>query len=199
MSSLRVPRASCSTNWADGHGRRVSDDSFAALRVASIPDDAGVNRSATPSRISPASRLRSTSPTPSAKERAARARREVFHSRSRRITRRSRTGAIRRVRFGGSVCRTRMKRRSSTGTCGIRSGRRLHEVAPHLVQPLSGPALLLASDRCSVYCRFCTRSAHGGAGRRRAVARRARNGVSTGCGRTRGARRDRLRRRSGSS
>ncbi len=33
-----------------------------------------------------------------------------------------------------------------------------HEVAPHLVQRYPDRALLLASDRCSVYCRFCTRS-----------------------------------------
>jgi lysine 2,3-aminomutase len=33
-----------------------------------------------------------------------------------------------------------------------------HEVAPHLVQRYPDRALLLATDRCSVYCRFCTRS-----------------------------------------
>ncbi|WP_437673307.1 KamA family radical SAM protein [Sorangium sp. So ce131] len=33
-----------------------------------------------------------------------------------------------------------------------------HEVAPHLVQRYSDRALLLATDRCAVYCRFCTRS-----------------------------------------
>lgn len=33
-----------------------------------------------------------------------------------------------------------------------------HEVAPHLVQRYPDRALLLVSDRCSVYCRFCTRS-----------------------------------------
>jgi lysine 2,3-aminomutase len=33
-----------------------------------------------------------------------------------------------------------------------------HEVAPHLVQRYPDRVLLLASDRCGVYCRFCTRS-----------------------------------------
>jgi lysine 2,3-aminomutase len=33
-----------------------------------------------------------------------------------------------------------------------------HEVAPHLIQRYPDRALLLATDRCSVYCRFCTRS-----------------------------------------
>lgn len=33
-----------------------------------------------------------------------------------------------------------------------------HEVAPHLVQRYPDRVLLLASDRCAVYCRFCTRS-----------------------------------------
>ncbi|MGK3985358.1 KamA family radical SAM protein [Sorangium sp. So ce136] len=33
-----------------------------------------------------------------------------------------------------------------------------HEVAPHLVQRYADRALLLATDRCAVYCRFCTRS-----------------------------------------
>jgi lysine 2,3-aminomutase len=37
-------------------------------------------------------------------------------------------------------------------------GEVLHEVAPHLVQRYPDRALLLATDRCSVYCRFCTRS-----------------------------------------
>ncbi len=40
-----------------------------------------------------------------------------------------------------------------------------HEVAPHLVQRYPDRALLLATDRCAVYCRFCTRSrivGHGG-------------------------------------
>lgn len=33
-----------------------------------------------------------------------------------------------------------------------------HEVAPELVQRYPDRALLLATDRCAVYCRFCTRS-----------------------------------------
>jgi lysine 2,3-aminomutase len=33
-----------------------------------------------------------------------------------------------------------------------------HEVSPHLVQRYPDRALLLATDRCAVYCRFCTRS-----------------------------------------
>lgn len=44
-------------------------------------------------------------------------------------------------------------------------GEEAHEVAPHLVQRYPDRALLLATDRCSVYCRFCTRSrmvGHGG-------------------------------------
>lgn len=44
-------------------------------------------------------------------------------------------------------------------------GEEEHEVAPHLVQRYPDRALLLATDRCSVYCRFCTRSrmvGHGG-------------------------------------
>jgi len=39
-----------------------------------------------------------------------------------------------------------------------------HEVAPHLVQRYPDRCLLLASDRCSVYCRFCTRSRMVGSG-----------------------------------
>ena len=33
-----------------------------------------------------------------------------------------------------------------------------HEVAPHLVQRYPDRVLLLATDHCAVYCRFCTRS-----------------------------------------
>ncbi|MDP9034139.1 MAG: KamA family radical SAM protein [Myxococcota bacterium] len=39
-----------------------------------------------------------------------------------------------------------------------------HEVAPHLVQRYPDRVLLLATDRCAVYCRFCTRSRIVGAG-----------------------------------
>ena len=37
-------------------------------------------------------------------------------------------------------------------------GEEANEVAPHLVQRYPDRVLLLATDRCSVYCRFCTRS-----------------------------------------
>jgi lysine 2,3-aminomutase len=37
-------------------------------------------------------------------------------------------------------------------------GEEAHEVAPDLVQRYPDRALLLVSDRCAVYCRFCTRS-----------------------------------------
>ena len=43
-------------------------------------------------------------------------------------------------------------------------GERVHEVAPHLVQRYPDRVLLLATDRCAVYCRFCTRSRMVGAG-----------------------------------
>lgn len=44
-------------------------------------------------------------------------------------------------------------------------GEEEHQVAPHLVQRYPDRALLLVTDRCGVYCRFCTRSrmvGHGG-------------------------------------
>lgn len=37
-------------------------------------------------------------------------------------------------------------------------GEEVHGVAPHLVQRYPDRVLLLATDRCAVYCRFCTRS-----------------------------------------
>jgi lysine 2,3-aminomutase len=37
-------------------------------------------------------------------------------------------------------------------------GESAHEVAPELVQRYPDRALLLVTDRCAVYCRFCTRS-----------------------------------------
>lgn len=37
-------------------------------------------------------------------------------------------------------------------------GEEAHEVAPHLVQRYPDRVLLLATDHCGVYCRFCTRS-----------------------------------------
>ncbi len=39
-----------------------------------------------------------------------------------------------------------------------------NEVAPHLVQRYPDRVLLIATDRCSVYCRFCTRSRIVGSG-----------------------------------
>ncbi len=43
-------------------------------------------------------------------------------------------------------------------------GERAHEVAPHLVRRYPDRVLLLATDRCAVYCRFCTRSRMVGSG-----------------------------------
>lgn len=43
-------------------------------------------------------------------------------------------------------------------------GEEVHEVAPELIQRYPDRALLLVSDRCAIYCRFCTRSRMVGAG-----------------------------------
>ncbi len=43
-------------------------------------------------------------------------------------------------------------------------GEEEHEVAPELVQRYPDRTLLLVSDRCAIYCRFCTRSRMVGAG-----------------------------------
>ncbi len=43
-------------------------------------------------------------------------------------------------------------------------GEEAHEVAPHLVQRYPDRVLLLVTDRCAVYCRFCTRSRMVGSG-----------------------------------
>lgn len=43
-------------------------------------------------------------------------------------------------------------------------GEEAHEVAPELIQRYPDRALLLVSDRCAVYCRFCTRSRLVGSG-----------------------------------
>jgi lysine 2,3-aminomutase len=43
-------------------------------------------------------------------------------------------------------------------------GEKAHEAAPDLVVRYPDRALLLATDRCAVYCRFCTRSRMVGAG-----------------------------------
>lgn len=37
-------------------------------------------------------------------------------------------------------------------------GEEAHEVAPHLIRRYPDRVLLVATDRCGVYCRFCTRS-----------------------------------------
>ena len=37
-------------------------------------------------------------------------------------------------------------------------GEEAHEVAPHLIQRYPDRVLLIATDQCGVYCRFCTRS-----------------------------------------
>jgi lysine 2,3-aminomutase len=37
-------------------------------------------------------------------------------------------------------------------------GEEAHQVAPHLIQRYPDRVLLVATDRCGVYCRFCTRS-----------------------------------------
>lgn len=43
-------------------------------------------------------------------------------------------------------------------------GEEAHQVAPHLIRRYPDRVLLLATDRCGVYCRFCTRSRMVGAG-----------------------------------
>jgi lysine 2,3-aminomutase len=43
-------------------------------------------------------------------------------------------------------------------------GEEAHEVAPDLIRRYPDRALLVATDRCAVYCRFCTRSRVVGAG-----------------------------------
>src|SRR6185436_14241859 len=43
-------------------------------------------------------------------------------------------------------------------------GEQAHEVAPDLIQRYPDRALLFVTDRCAVYCRFCTRSRLVGAG-----------------------------------
>lgn len=47
---------------------------------------------------------------------------------------------------------------STPGDLADPLGEVAHEVAPHLVQRYPDRALLLVTDRCAVYCRFCTRS-----------------------------------------
>jgi lysine 2,3-aminomutase len=43
-------------------------------------------------------------------------------------------------------------------------GEEAHDVAPHLIRRYPDRALIVSSDRCAVYCRFCTRSRLVGAG-----------------------------------
>jgi lysine 2,3-aminomutase len=50
------------------------------------------------------------------------------------------------------------------GDLGDPLGEAEHEVAPNLIQRYPDRALLFATDRCAVYCRFCTRSRLVGAG-----------------------------------
>jgi lysine 2,3-aminomutase len=56
------------------------------------------------------------------------------------------------------------ERREVPGDLRDPLGEEAHEVAPGLVQRYPDRALLLATDRCAVYCRFCTRSRLVGAG-----------------------------------
>jgi len=48
--------------------------------------------------------------------------------------------------------------REAPGDLADPLGEIAHEVAPHLVRRYPDRALLLVTDRCGVYCRFCTRS-----------------------------------------
>lgn len=52
----------------------------------------------------------------------------------------------------------------SAGDLADPLGEAAHEVAPHLVSRYPDRALLLATDHCGVYCRFCTRSRMVGGG-----------------------------------
>ena len=54
--------------------------------------------------------------------------------------------------------------RESPGDMRDPLGEEAHEVAPGLIQRYPDRALLFATDRCAVYCRFCTRSRLVGAG-----------------------------------
>ncbi len=56
------------------------------------------------------------------------------------------------------------EQRLSIGDLRDPLGEEAHEVAPDLIQRYPDRALLLVSDRCAVYCRFCTRSRMVGAG-----------------------------------
>ncbi|HWZ92084.1 MAG TPA: KamA family radical SAM protein [Polyangiaceae bacterium] len=51
-----------------------------------------------------------------------------------------------------------LESRSVPGDLRDPLGEEAHEVAPELIQRYPDRALLLVTDRCAVYCRFCTRS-----------------------------------------
>src|SRR6188768_3166112 len=57
-----------------------------------------------------------------------------------------------------------LEARESLGDMRDPLGEEAHEVAPELVQRYPDRALLLATDRCAIYCRFCTRSRIVGSG-----------------------------------
>ena len=57
-----------------------------------------------------------------------------------------------------SACRGSTRPTRSPGDLVDPLGEVDHEVAPHLVRRYPDRVLLLATDRCAVYCRFCTRS-----------------------------------------
>jgi lysine 2,3-aminomutase len=54
--------------------------------------------------------------------------------------------------------------RTAPGDLADPLGEEAHEVAPHLIRRYPDRALIVSSDRCAVYCRFCTRSRLVGAG-----------------------------------
>jgi lysine 2,3-aminomutase len=56
------------------------------------------------------------------------------------------------------------EQRNAPGDLADPLGEEAHEVAPDLIQRYPDRALLFATDRCAVYCRFCTRSRLVGAG-----------------------------------
>jgi lysine 2,3-aminomutase len=56
------------------------------------------------------------------------------------------------------------EQKSVAGDLADPLGEEAHEVAPDLIQRYPDRALLFATDRCAVYCRFCTRSRLVGAG-----------------------------------
>jgi lysine 2,3-aminomutase len=56
------------------------------------------------------------------------------------------------------VVPTALEQQETPGDLVDPLGEVAHEVAPNLVQRYPDRALLLVTDRCAVYCRFCTRS-----------------------------------------